>query len=128
MEWTSWVWIGFILFNSILDLFKKKISLVSCGIGILLGGCFFVYQSLGNRESSGMEIIMQLIFRLLPGLLVMGIIVLSCQAIGMGDGCVLLVTGIFWGTSITIEICLRCRRKPPQTSDKQGRLPPGAAF
>lgn len=102
MEWSRNLWVIFIVINGITDICKKKISLIAC-----LTGCIAaVYLLICNvhNHMTVVELIISGFIRIIPGVLLMGISFVSRQAIGMGDGLIISITGLFLGMIETIEI------------------------
>ena len=74
---------------ALIDYKEKELPLVDIGAGFLTG---FIFQCItGNLE------IREIIFGSLVGVVVMGISKLTREAVGLGDGCMLVATGAFLG-------------------------------
>lgn len=85
---------SFLGVNSYLDIRKTRISL---GITAIYGVIGSIYILL-NREQAGI-----LVLGMIPGLILLGIGKISGEALGMGDGVVVLVSGIYLGIWRTLE-------------------------
>lgn len=88
------MWLIFMIWNSILDIRKKEISLGSCMIFALLAVVRMIVldMSIYTVFLSG-----------IPGLLLMAVSICSRAAVGFGDGIVVLITGWILGTERTVQ-------------------------
>lgn len=85
---------GFLGINSYLDIRKGQISL---GLTAVYAGLGIVYMFL-NRQQMAL-----LLMGMIPGLLLLCIGKVSGGALGLGDGLVVLVSGIYLGIWRTLE-------------------------
>ena len=99
MDWENTVLVLFFIYNSMLDIKNRTISLGSCifmgiiGSGILL-------------DTIQSHFITTLLFRCMPGIFLMAAGYKGIVQIGGGDGLVVLVIGIFQGVIKTMQILL----------------------
>ena len=97
------IWFIFVLWNSLCDIRNKKISLLSCLFTMAAGGLFLIFEE--NSTGAGiLGIFVELIFRSLPGILLLVLSYVGRGAVGAGDGLIVLLTGWFLGTTTTIEV------------------------
>lgn len=89
------LWYGFMSWNCFLDIKKKEISITSC---VLLG---FV-KTIGFLLEGQAEVQM-LFVRSLPGIFFLAASILSKNAVGAGDGWIVLVSGWYLGVSVTMQ-------------------------
>lgn len=89
------IWIVFIIWNSISDIRKKQISLISC-LAAVAGILPVLFVEPGFQN--------QFFARSLPGLVLLAVSFVTHGAVGAGDGLVILLTGWFLGASVTVEI------------------------
>lgn len=90
------IWFIFIIWNSFIDIRKKEISLCSF---FIVSVWKFVLAFIG-REIDWMD----LFISCTPGICFLALSLVSKNAVGAGDGLVLLVTGWYLGVFATIEI------------------------
>lgn len=97
------VWLVFAFWNSVADIRNKKISLLSCLLATIVGGLLLVFEE--NSSGGGLlSILTVFVLRSLPGLILLIFSYVGQGAVGAGDGLIVLVSGWFLGTAVTIEI------------------------
>lgn len=84
--------------SSILDIRKHRISMRVLGILLIAGLGFRIY----DRELFEMVFLL----RLLPGLLCMLLTWITRGAVGLGDGCMILVLGLFLNWEELMSVCM----------------------
>lgn len=131
MDVQTILWLLFMIWNSITDIRKKKISLLSCLVSVVAVGilsfvieidavCEFleeknwmqyaliqnsVQNSLWKQEENNIGFVIgELFFRSLPGTFLLVTSRISKNAIGAGDGLIVLITGWFLGAGAATEI------------------------
>lgn len=77
----------FLLINSIVDLWKRKICIASIPFMILYGIYYF------NRQDTSL---FDCMMNLLPGIFLILISIFSQGKIGLGDGIIVITLGLFW--------------------------------
>ena len=91
MAGREWTIAAFLLWNSLKDLRSRTISIISI-VGFGIAGILWAFAA-GDINW------IKLLAGLVPGLVLLGISLLSPQAVGCGDGLALLVVGIYCGFS-----------------------------
>ena len=76
--------LGLLLVNGVIDIWKKRISLCSIGIYLLIWVCAFASDCEWIRIGAA----------LVPGIIMLIISILSRGAIGMGDGILVMALGV----------------------------------
>ena len=84
MEVEQWVTLILLIVNSVIDIKKKKISIISVAV------CFLCWLMLGMKERQWADLI-----HLVPGLVLLFISIVTRGALGMGDGILVCVMGLF---------------------------------
>lgn len=89
---------SFLLIGSVLDLKKREVSLWMAGIYGLLG----VHGCIRYQEQT----LVSIFGGVIVGLFLIGLAFLSEEAIGFGDGMVMVVTGLYLGFWQNLELCM----------------------
>ena len=83
------------IWNSCIDIRKRKISVKSCALMAVLRVMLLI------GEPDGM--IKDLFAGSIPGLVLLGLCLVSRKSLGGGDGLVVLVSGWYLGLAVTVE-------------------------
>lgn len=100
------IWLAFMVWNSLSDIRKKQISFLSC---LLAGGIGIIAFTGEKMESSDMrmdfwQFAFEMLLRSLPGCFLLSLSFIGKKAIGVGDGLVVVITGLFFNAAATTEI------------------------
>lgn len=95
----------FLVWNSVKDIGKKKISLISVLIFCVFRLLYFLLQ-LSEAQNNLIASIAALLTGLLPGLFLCAIGKISRGSLGTGDGIVIMVAGLYIGFSATLVMIM----------------------
>lgn len=84
--------------NSVMDFKSKRISL-KIMVALFLAGCFF-------RGAQGELFTWMLLLRLFPGIICFFLTWITRGSIGIGDGCMFLVLGVFLSLEELLVVCM----------------------
>ena len=82
--------------NALLDIWKKKISIILTGIYIVLWLCLFLPDCINTGQLA------EWLLGMLPGCFLLLIGILSKGEMGLGDGILVTATGLYMGLKITL--------------------------
>lgn len=80
----------YLLFISFIDIKKRYLSMNSIFLGFVMMSLFYLFSPFN---------ILSLIGGILIGLLVIGISIITNQAVGLGDGLILIIIGLCFGAN-----------------------------
>jgi len=91
----------FLIILALLDIRENKIPVIACVLAIVIS-CLFTVLELAFTEASFLDVVI----RTVPGLMAILIAVVSRNAIGLGDGLMLLTIGMLLGVKRTIIVIM----------------------